>query len=80
MNEGKCLKTLSNSLYAVISQKGWSVSTAADFCGIHRNELSAILNCKKDVRLSTLIRISEGIGKSLVFLICPEEVGKGGAA
>lgn len=40
--------------------------------GISRNELSGILNQKKDIRLSTLSLIATGVGRPIASLICPE--------
>ena len=68
-------KTLSEQLRAVIAKKGISVAVAADLWGIHRNELRGLLNRKKDVRLSTLARISDALDKPLSYLLCPEEGG-----
>ena len=40
--------------------------------GISRNELSGILNQKKDIRLSTLSLIAAGVGRPITALICLE--------
>ncbi len=72
MDEFAIRKTLADQLFKIIARNGWSNSIAADFLGIHRNELSGILNQKKDVRLSTLSLIAAGVGRPIAALICPE--------
>lgn len=69
----KCLKNISDQLYKSIAEHGWSVAVTAELLGIHRNELYGILNCKRDIRLSTLMRISDGLEKPVSVLISPEE-------
>lgn len=72
MDEFAIRKTLADQLFKIIARNGWSYSMAADFMKISRNELSGILNQKKDVQLSTLSRIAAGVGRPIVALICPE--------
>lgn len=74
MDELAIRKTLADQLFKIIAGNGWSNATAADFLEIHRNELSGILNQKKDVRLSTLSRIADGVDRPIAALICPEAV------
>lgn len=72
MDEFAIRKTLADQLFKIIARNGWSYSMAADFMKISRNELSGILNQKKDIRLSTLSLIAAGVGRPMAALICPE--------
>lgn len=72
MDEYAIRKTLADQLFKIIARNGWSNCAAADFMGISRNELSGILNQKKDIRLSTLSLIAAGVGRPIAALICPE--------
>lgn len=72
MDELAIRKTLADQLFKIIARNGWNNTVAADFMGISRNELSGILNQKKDVQLSTLSRIAAGVDRPIAALICPE--------
>lgn len=72
MDEFAIRKTLADQLFKIIARNGWSICAAADFMKISRNELSGILNQKKDVQLSTLSRIAAGVGRPITALICPD--------
>lgn len=72
MDEFAIRKTLADQLFKIIARNGWNNSMAADFMGISRNELSGILNQRKDIRLSTLSLIAAGVGRPIAALICPE--------
>lgn len=72
-----CLKTLRDRLYSVMGKKNWTLVQMATECGISYRELQQILyNQNKDIRLSTLIRISEGLGVPLISLVDVEEMRK----
>lgn len=72
MDEFAIRKALADQLFKIIARNGWSNCMAADFMGISRNELSGILNQRKDIRLSTLSCIAAGVGRPIAALICPE--------
>lgn len=59
-----CLQTLREELYVAINKNDWNLTKTSNECEISRRELQRILyNQAKDIRLSTLVKISEGIGK-----------------
>lgn len=67
----ECLKILKKQLLIIMAKKNWTLIRLSIECGISLRELKAILyNEKKDIRLSTLTRISEGLDKSVSYLIC----------
>lgn len=72
----KCLKNISDQLHKSIAEHGWSIVVASGLLGIHRNELYEILNCKKDIKISTLVRISSGIEKPVSALVSSDEARK----
>lgn len=56
----KYLRKLSELVLLELGRKNQSCVCFAELCGISRNEVSAIINQKKnDVRLSTIIKICE---------------------
>lgn len=65
-----CMKTIREKLYAVIRKNDWTLTRMSIECGISYRGLQQILYSQnKDVRLSTLIRISDGLGISLISLV-----------
>lgn len=72
-----CLNTLRDRLYSVMGKNNWSLTQMANECGISYRELQQILyKQNKDIRLSTLIRISDGLGIPLISLVDVEEMRK----
>lgn len=67
------LGVISRQICKYISKNNRSITATSELWGISRNELSAILNCKKDVKLSTLVKIADGIGCPVSCLISREE-------
>lgn len=60
------IKKLQEEIYFALNKKDWSLQTMADFCGVSRGELGNLLNRgQKDIKLSTLIKISTGLEKPL---------------
>ena len=55
------LKSLSDCVQDAIRKKGWAYSTAADFCSISEDELRKIVKQSKDVQISTVAKISQGL-------------------
>ena len=76
--EEKYIEALRESLFREMRRRGWNNRTAAIQCGISDREVSAILNGerKTDIKLSVIVRISEGIERPLPLLICPDEIRK----
>lgn len=61
-------------LNRVMNQKRWSQREVARKCHLHRNEISGILNGeKKDLKLSTITNIAEGLGLPLSTVIGANE-------
>ena len=57
---------LKNQVKQRIEELGWSIATTAKRTGIHRDIISRIVHGKiNDPRLSTLIKLSNGLGKSI---------------
>ncbi len=72
-----CLKALRERLYAVMRKNDWTLTRLSNECGVSYRELQQILyNQNKDIRLSTLIRISDGLGVPLISLVDMEEMRK----
>lgn len=64
------IKKLQEEIYFALHKKDWSLQTMADFCGVSRGELRNLLNRgQKDIKLSTLIKISTGLEKPLATLV-----------
>lgn len=64
------IKKLQEEIYFSLNKKDWSLQTMADFCGVSRGELGNLLNRgQKDIKLSTLIKISTGLEKPLATLV-----------
>lgn len=64
------IKKLQEEIYFALNKKDWSLQTMADFCGVSRGELRNLLNRgQKDIKLSTLIKISTGLEKPLATLV-----------
>lgn len=56
----KYLKILSDEILKEMGRKNQSCIVFAELCGISRNEMSYIINRrKKDLRLSTVVKICE---------------------
>lgn len=67
------IKKLQEEIYFALNKKDWSLQTMADFCGVSRGELGNLLNRgQKDIKLSTLVKISEGLGKPISTLVGSE--------
>jgi len=72
-----CLKALRERLYAVMGKNDWTLTRLSNECGVSYRELQQILyKQNKDVRLSTLVRISDGLGIPLISLVDMEEMRK----
>lgn len=67
------LEAISRRIYKYMSKNNRSITATSGLWGISRNELSAILNCKNDVKLSTLAKIADGIGCPVSCLMSQEE-------
>lgn len=64
------MKVLRNQILKEMNSKDWSITRLSVECGISARELSYILSGKKEgLRFSTLVKISDGIGKPVSFLI-----------
>lgn len=64
------MDAISESICEVLAKKGWSVTAAAGLCQISRRKFTDLASGKaKGVRLSTLVKVSEGIGVPLGSLI-----------
>lgn len=64
------LENTRQTLLRVMNQKRWSQREIARKCNLHRNEIGNILNGeKKDIRLSTITNIAEGLGLPLSNVI-----------
>ena len=64
------INMITERIIDAMNERGWSLTTAADFCGVSRGEMGKILSGKnKDIRLSTIVKISQGIEKPLLYLI-----------
>lgn len=74
----ECLKALRKQILIIMAKKNWTLIRLAIECEISLRELKAILyNEKKDIKLSTLARISEGLNKPISFLIYSEKQMQG---
>lgn len=70
-----CMKTLRNNLYDVMAEKDCSMVVLANCSDISCDTMWGILSMvRKDIRLSTLINISNALGKPVSYLI-GEEMG-----
>lgn len=64
------LENTRQTLLRVMNQKRWSQREVARKCHLHRNEISGILSGeKRDIRLSTITNIAEGLGLPLSAVI-----------
>ncbi|EOS48343.1 hypothetical protein C810_01433 [Lachnospiraceae bacterium A2] len=73
----QCMENLRHQLLRYMGRTGCSMKRMSQECGISIRELNYILDGKKkDIRLSTVVRISEGIRKPLPCLISEEESKK----
>lgn len=64
------LREIRENLFDIMRKKGWSNTELAIQCGISTRQMSWIMNGEgKDIKLSTLIKISKGVGKSPAQLI-----------
>lgn len=71
------LNEIRENLFNAMNRKNWNHTELAIQCGISTRQMSGILNRESsDIKLSTIIRISEGIGKAPAFLIAPGELKK----
>lgn len=60
------MRTLREELYAIMGKNDWTLKRLSIECDISYRELQKILyNQAKDIRLSTLNKISEGTGKPI---------------
>lgn len=66
------LKNLSDNILSEMGRRNWNQEVAAGFCGMCSRELRAIISQKKDVRLSTLKNIEEGLEIPISKLIGTE--------
>ncbi len=72
-----CMENLRQQLFRHMSRTGCSMKHMSEECGISLRELNYILDGKKkDIRLSTVVRISEGIRRPVTCLISEEESNK----
>lgn len=68
------LENTRQMLNRVMNQRRWSQREVARKCNLHRNEISSILSGeKRDLRLSTIINIADGLGLPLSTLIGANE-------
>ena len=68
---------LRNQLLSVMDKNNWSITRLSVECGISARELSYILSGKKiDIRLSTVMKIAEGIERPVSCLISEEGLNK----
>lgn len=68
------MKAISDSLFDILAKTGWSITQAADFCGISRRLFHDLMNGgSKGVRSETFVRISEGTGRTVSSLIGIED-------
>lgn len=67
------VKKIQEEIYFGLNKKDWSLQKMADFCGISRGTLEGILNRKRnDIKLSTLVKIADGLGKPISTLVGSE--------
>lgn len=64
------LRNLSDNVFIALGNMNCSNTVAAELWGLNRNELRSILKCEKNVKLSTLVRLSEVTGISVSDLLC----------
>lgn len=68
------LENTRQTLNRVMNQRRWSQREVARKCNLHRNEISSILSGeKRDLRLSTIINIADGLGLPLSAVIGENE-------
>lgn len=66
------LREIRENLFDIMRKKGWNNTELAIQCGVSTRQMSWIMNGEgKDIKLSTLIKISKGVGKSPASLIMP---------
>lgn len=64
------LEVLREQLYSIMRKNDWSIVTLSKKCKVSYREIQNILYRKtKDIRLSTLIHIAQGINKPVSYLI-----------
>lgn len=64
------LEVLREQLYSIMRKNDWSTARLSKECNVSYHEIQNILYRKtKDIRLSTLVRISQGINKPVSCLI-----------
>lgn len=70
MNTNEYLYALSERLCEIVSKKDWSLTKLSLETGISCRELYAIINREKgDIRLSTLVKISQNLNEPITNLI-----------
>ena len=58
-----------NRIRELRKERGWSQEKLADICGIHRSHMGEIERGQKDVTISTLRKISKGLGLTVSLLL-----------
>lgn len=70
MNTNEYLDALSERLFEIVSEKDWSLTRLSLETGISYRELYAIIYGKKgDIRLSTLVKISQNLNEPIPNLL-----------
>lgn len=64
------MKVIRETIFLVMREQHWSLRKTADACGMTYRGLQSILNREQnDVKLSTLLKIADGLGKPLSTLV-----------
>ncbi len=64
------MKQIRGQIFLVMGKQNWSLQTTANFCGVSYRGLQGILNQEqKDIKLSTLVKIADGLGKPISTLV-----------
>ena len=65
------MQTFSSNVRRVINEKGLTITELAESIGMHRQELSKILNGRVDPTTGTLQRVADGLNVQLWQLLKP---------
>jgi transcriptional regulator with XRE-family HTH domain len=60
---------IGNRVRELRSKHGWSQEAFADMCGIHRGHMGQVERGEKDLAISTLAKISKGLGITVSALL-----------
>lgn len=71
------MNTIRINLLGEMGEKGWTNMMASIQCDVSERSINYILSGKaKDIKLSTIAKIAEGIGKPVSAIINPKETRK----